>query len=92
MTKPVLYAMRSSLYSSKARSYLLKQGFDFIEIPPGDPVYAAEVSPVIGRWIIPVFRTADGELIQDTEDIIDYLDASVEPERSADPASGIASG
>ncbi|MEI7889021.1 MAG: glutathione S-transferase N-terminal domain-containing protein [Actinomycetes bacterium] len=89
MGKPVLYAMRSSLYSSKARSYLLKQGIDFTERPPGDPRYATEVTPAIGRWIIPVLQTADGDLIQDTEDIIAHLDASVPQERSAFPPSGV---
>ena len=91
MAKPVLYAMRSSLYSSKARSYLLKQGIDYTETPPGDPVYAAEVTPAIGRWIIPVLKTADGQLIQDTEDIIDHLDSQVPAERSADPDGGVLS-
>jgi len=83
--------MRSSLYSSKARSYLLKQGIDFVETPPGDPSYGEKVVPEIGRWIIPVFRTAEGQLIQDTEDIIDHLDAQVPPERSADPERGVLS-
>ena len=89
MNKPVLYAMRSSLYSSKARSYLLKQGIDFTERPPGDPRYAAEITPAIGRWIIPVLQTADGEVIQDTEDIIDHFDAQMPPERSAIPQNGV---
>ncbi|MEI6446708.1 MAG: glutathione S-transferase N-terminal domain-containing protein [Actinomycetes bacterium] len=91
MAKPVLYAMRSSLYSSKARSYLLKQGIDYTETPPGDPAYAAEVTPAIGRWIIPVLKTADGRLIQDTEDIIDHLDAEVPADRSVDPDGGVLS-
>jgi len=88
---PVLYAMRSSLYSSKARSYLLKQGIDYVETPPGDPSYIEQVVPEISRWVIPVMRTADGQLIQDTEDIIDHLEAQVPPERSADPAEGVLS-
>jgi len=83
--------MRSSLYSSKARSYLLKQGIDYVETPPGDPSYTETVVPEIGRWIIPVFRTADGQLIQDTEDIIDHLEGQVPPERSADPSEGVLS-
>ena len=91
MKKPVLYAMRSSLYSSKARSYLLKQGIDYVETPPGDPSYTETVVPEIGRWIIPVFRTADGQLIQDTEDIIDHLEGQVPAERSADPSEGVLS-
>ena len=30
-----LYAMRASLYSGKARSYLIKQGIDYAEVVPG---------------------------------------------------------
>lgn len=88
MERPVLYAMRSSLYSAKARSYLFKQGIDFVERPPGDPRYAAEVMPKIGRFIIPVLQTTDGRLIQDTVDIIDHLDSALPAERSACPPAG----
>ena len=89
MELPVLYAMRSSLYSAKARSYLIKQRINYIERPPGDPRFPAEVVPEIGRWIIPVLQTADGQLIQDTCDIIDHLDAEMPPERSAKPPAGV---
>ena len=89
MELPVLYAMRSSLYSAKARSYLIKQRIDYVERPPGDPRFPADVVPQIGRWIIPVLQTADGELIQDTCDIIDYFDAAMPPERSAKPPAGV---
>ena len=89
MELPVLYAMRSSLYSAKARSYLIKQRINYIERPPGDPRFPAEVVPEIGRWIIPVLQTADGQLIQDTCDIIDYFDAELPPERSAKPPAGV---
>ena len=66
MELPVLYAMRSSLYSAKARSYLIKQRIDYLERPPGDPRFPGDVVPAIGRWIIPVLQTADGQIIQDT--------------------------
>ena len=89
MELPVLYAMRSSLYSAKARCYLIKQRIEYIERPPGDPRFPAEVVPQIGRWISPVLQTADGELIQDTCDIIDYFDAEMPPERSAKPPAGL---
>ena len=89
MELPVLYAMRSSLYSAKARSYLIKQRINYIERPPGDPRFPAEVVPEIGRWIIPVLQTADGQLIQDTCDIIDHFDAEMPPERSAKPPAGV---
>ena len=89
MKLPVLYAMRSSLYSAKARSYLVKQRIDYIERPPGDPRYGEQVVPEIGRWILPVLQTDDGRLIQDTADIFDYLDQLVPIERSANPPLGV---
>ena len=89
MTLPVLYAMRSSLYSAKARSYLVKQRIDYIERPPGDPRYGEQVVPEIGRWILPVLQTDDGRLIQDTADIFDFLDQLVPVERSANPPLGV---
>ena len=89
MELPVLYAMRSSLYSAKARSYLVKQRIEYIERPPGDPRFPDEVVPNIGRWLIPVLQTAGGELIQDTCDIIDHFDQAMPPERSAKPPAGV---
>jgi len=84
-----LYAMPGSLYSGKARSYLRKHRIDFVERAPGDPRYTEDVVPAIGRWIIPVLQSPDGTLVQDTVDIIDLLDATVPPDRSAYPATPV---
>ena len=89
MGRYTLYAMPASLYSCKARSYLRKHRIDYVEVAPGDPRYTDEVVPAIGRWIIPVLQTDDGTLVQDTVDIIDLLDAGVDPERSAHPATPV---
>jgi glutathione S-transferase len=85
----VLYGMPASLYTAKARSYLRKQRIDHVERAAGDPRYTGEVMPRIGRWIIPVLQTPEGELIQDTVDIIDHFEASAPPERSAYPATPV---
>ena len=85
----VLYAMPASLYSGKARSYLRPHQIEYVERAPGDPRYSSEIEPVIGRWIIPVLQAPDGTITQDTVDIIDTLDATVAPERSAYPASAV---
>jgi len=37
-------------------------------------LYGVNVLPQLGRRIIPVIETADGKLVQDTTDIIDYLE------------------
>ncbi|HWL41584.1 MAG TPA: glutathione S-transferase C-terminal domain-containing protein [Ilumatobacter sp.] len=70
----ILYGAPASLYSGKARSYLRKQRIDFVERSPGGDRYLQHVVPVIGRWIIPVLETPDGELVQDTADIILYFE------------------
>jgi len=89
MEPVVLYAMPASLYSGKARAFLRNHGIDYIERAPGDPRYSAEIEAVIGRWIIPVLQAPDGTIVQDTVDIIDYLDADVPPDRSAYPATAV---
>jgi len=45
-----------------------------VERLPSDPVFEQEVMPAIKRFINPVIRMADGTLVQDTVDIIDYLE------------------
>ncbi|MCR9214568.1 MAG: glutathione S-transferase [Proteobacteria bacterium] len=88
MTPFTLYAMPHSLYSGKARSYLIKQRIDFQEVTAGHPDYEKEVMPKIGRWIIPVLKTPDGELIQDGTDIIDWFENAGKARISAYPKTG----
>jgi glutathione S-transferase len=64
-----------SLYTGKVRSYLRKQDIDFVEVSPGQGRYDEVVVPAVGRWIIPVVETADGEIVQDGADIIDHFEA-----------------
>ena len=70
----VLYGAPVSLYTGKARAYLRRQGIDFVERSPGCDRYLHEIVPRIGRWIIPVLETPDGEVIQDGADIIDHFE------------------
>ncbi|MEM8706913.1 MAG: glutathione S-transferase N-terminal domain-containing protein, partial [Actinomycetota bacterium] len=69
-----LYGAPVSLYTGKARSYLRRQGIDFVEVSPGSDRYLTEIVPQIGRWIIPVLETPDGEIVQDGADIIDHFE------------------
>ena len=69
-----LYAMPQSLYSGKARSYLIKQHVPFDEISPGDPRYASTILPQTKRFIMPVVEGPDGEVIQDGSAIIDWFE------------------
>ncbi|CAI8416284.1 MAG TPA: glutathione S-transferase [Rhodobiaceae bacterium] len=69
-----LFTWSVSLYSGKARAYLIKQHIDFDDISPASPEYDAEIRPAIGRWIIPVMVTPDNEIVQDGTDIIDWFE------------------
>lgn len=75
LTRPVLYGMPASLYTSKVRSYLRKQRIAFEERPPGHPDFKKYIVPKVGRWIIPVLRLPDGTVLQDGSMIIDYFEA-----------------
>ncbi|MEM9513371.1 MAG: glutathione S-transferase family protein [Actinomycetota bacterium] len=76
-----LYGGPPSLYTGKARSYLRRQGIDFVEVSPGSDRYRNEIIPQVGRWIIPVLETPDGEVIQDGADIIDHFERGAHPRR-----------
>lgn len=70
-----LYGTPGSLYTAKARSWLIKNGVPFENRAAGEPRFREEIVPRIGRWIIPVLEAADSELIQDGSAIIARLEA-----------------
>ncbi|SDT91418.1 glutathione S-transferase family protein [Halopseudomonas salegens] len=69
-----LFGMPHSLYTGIARSYLRTQGIAYRELGTRHPSFASEILPVTRRSIIPVLRTIDGEIIQDSLDIIDHFE------------------
>lgn len=69
-----LYGLPHSLYTGITRCYLRTQGIAYTEVPPGHPDFAERILPVIRRSIIPVLETPDGEIVQDSLDIIDYFE------------------
>ncbi len=69
-----LYGVPHSLYTGIARCYLRTQGIPYQEIPTSDPDFASRIMPIIQRSIIPVLETPDGEIIQDSLDIIDHFE------------------
>lgn len=94
-TRPyILYGAPHSLYTGKARCYMRNQGIPYIERATTHPDFAARILPQIGRGIIPVLETPDGEVIQDTVDIIDHFEKrgvpySAYPEGPLQQAIGI---
>lgn len=71
----ILYGSPPSLYSGKARSYLRKAGIPFEEKLQSHPDYSARILPAIKRFVIPVLETQEGDIVQDTTEIIDFLEA-----------------
>ncbi|MGB3722367.1 MAG: glutathione S-transferase N-terminal domain-containing protein [Pacificimonas sp.] len=71
----ILWGMPVSLYTGKVRAYLLGQNIAFEERLAG-PDFVRRIVPDLGRWIIPVVETPDGQLLQDGAAIIDHFEAS----------------
>lgn len=64
------------LYTGKVRCYLRKQGIPYVEKLPTDRTFRKQVLPVIQRFMNPVILMEDGTIVQDTADILDFLEAS----------------
>lgn len=71
----ILWGTPHSLYTGKARSCLIKKGLAFLERCPSHPDYKARVRPAVGLVTFPVLETPEGQFIQDSTDIVTYLDA-----------------
>lgn len=83
----MLYGAPVGLYTGKIRCYLRKQGIPFIERLPSDPVFRKEMLPQIGRFINPVIKMPDGRIVQDTADIIDFLESEGYAREASTPTS-----
>ena len=70
-----LYGSYASYYTAKVRTYLRKKGIPFVERLPSDPMFRNKVRPASGSHRIPQLLTPEGEVIQDSVAIVDYLEA-----------------
>lgn len=70
----ILWGTPHSLYTGKARSCLIKKGLSFQEKCPSHPDYKTRVRPAVGMVTFPVLETPEGQFIQDSTDIVTYLD------------------
>lgn len=73
-TPYILYGAEVSLYSGKTRAYLRYKNIPFQERLATLDVYREVIVPNIGRRVMPVVRTPEGEYLQDTTAIIDALE------------------
>ncbi len=76
MANYTLYGSEMSLFSGKARAYLRWKDIDFTEITPTPDIMKREIMPTVGWPVIPVVRTPDERIVQDTADIIFDIEAS----------------
>ena len=88
-----LYAMTHSLYSGRARSYLIKQGISFEELSTGHESFKADVLPKGKLPTIPTLVTPEGEVIRDGAAIIEHFEAANgRPSQPVGPKQQIISG
>ncbi len=60
------YGSEASLYSGKTRAYLRYKDIPFEDVDATARIYRKVIVPNVGRPIIPVLETPDGEILQDT--------------------------
>jgi len=90
MTKPyILYGMAGSLYTGKVRAYMRQNHIPFVEYKAGGKRFTEQTVPKVGRWIIPVVETPEGELIQDGTVILDHFESSGASEKSIYPKTPV---
>ncbi|MFZ0889722.1 MAG: glutathione S-transferase [Candidatus Binataceae bacterium] len=70
----ILWGAPPSLYTGKARAYLIKKRIPYREFFPSHAVYQSKIAPALGFFAVPVLETPDGSIIQDTSDIIEHLE------------------
>jgi glutathione S-transferase len=84
----ILWGAPLSLYTGKARSYLIKKGVPYRERFPADAHFQTRILPRIGFFVVPVLEAPDGEIIQDTSDLIEHLEARF-PEPALFPSTPV---
>lgn len=70
-----LYGMAASLYTGKVRAYMRRNHVPFREEKAGGGHFNTVVAKAVGRWIIPVIETPDGDYFQDGTDILDHFES-----------------
>ena len=75
MTEPcILFGAPCSLYTGKARAYLIKQKIPFRESTPNTEHYLKDVLPAVHRWMLPTLELPDSTFIQDGTIIIEHFE------------------
>lgn len=77
-----LYGSPLSLYTGKARSYLIKNGLPYREVAPSTTHFAQRVLPRANRLSMPTVETSDDLVIRDGAAIVEHFES-----RAGHPAS-----
>src|SRR5258708_23051725 len=64
-----------SLFSGKVRSYLIKKRLPYLEFYASHPDFRARVRPLVRLGVTPLLETPQGDLLQDSTDIIEQMEA-----------------
>ena len=70
----IQYGAEVSLFSGKTRAYLHYKGIPFEERKASAKVFKSLLYPKTGVRVIPVLQTPENEFVQDTTEIIDFLE------------------
>jgi len=70
----ILYGATCSLYTGKARAYLIKQKIPYRELIPNTEHYYNKVLPAVHRWMMPTIELPDNTFIQDGTIIIEHFE------------------
>ena len=89
MTGYKLYGAEVSYYSGKARAYLRWKGVPFVDVAATQDVYKNVILPNVGWAVIPVLETPEGQIIQDTADIITHVEKQHSTGEPVQPSSGL---
>lgn len=91
MQEHARYAVPFSLYSGKARSYLIKAGIRYRETSPANAHYQERVLPKAGGPSIPAIELADETVVRDGTRIIDHFEAGESRLAPQSPCQSVAS-
>jgi glutathione S-transferase len=83
-----LWGGQLSVYTARVRSYLIKKRIPYRELYPAHPDFGSRIVPALGFFVIPVLEAPDGTIVQDSSDILDYLEAR-HPEPCFVPSSPV---
>jgi glutathione S-transferase len=81
-----LYGAPMSLYTGKARAYLIFKNLPYTEVFSSLKIYKSIIVPKTGVRFVPVLKTPENEYLQDTSNIIDTLEQR-HPQRSVMPTT-----